>query len=164
MLIGSGAPIRSLCARGRPNLHDADVSEFRLRILMPRPVSPFVISKRSEGHAAEQWYPPFGRARSIRRVEHSTTCRERSTQIPNHGLRRSDQMLGVKDQPPPRGRISQLELLLNNQANFLTLKSGAALIRVDSLYHITAFALMTRIPVPRPMASDCATGATAWAR
>ncbi len=33
--------------------------EFRLRILMQRPASPFVISNAVR-HVAERWYPSFG--------------------------------------------------------------------------------------------------------
>jgi hypothetical protein len=39
--------------------HNADVSEFRLRILMQRPASPFVISNTVR-HVAERWYPSSG--------------------------------------------------------------------------------------------------------
>ena len=46
----------------------ADVSEFRHRILMQRPASPFVISSPVRRYVAGRWYPTLGWARSpIRR-------------------------------------------------------------------------------------------------
>src|SRR6185312_7770058 len=42
----------------------ADVSEFRHRILMQRPASPFVISNAVRGTWQGRWYPTLGWARS----------------------------------------------------------------------------------------------------
>jgi hypothetical protein len=58
------APVRLSGAQigGRPAHPNADVSEFRHRILMQRPASPLVISKCRERYVAGRWYPTLGRA------------------------------------------------------------------------------------------------------
>src|SRR5215469_8515121 len=69
----------------RERAHDADVSEFRYRILMQRPASPFVTSNAVRGTWAGRRYPPSGGPDRL--IGAADSCTGRSggrTQIVNH--------------------------------------------------------------------------------